>query len=339
MGRTAILLVIFLGISFGIISNSIRGTMETLTESEISYNKYSIARNLARTAVHTTLRAYDRGLDPLPTSGSFDGGTYTVQVNTNVDTLWMTTNGTYADSTYTMKLKLLRSTKPFPSANAAIGIRATPVNFSLNGHPNVDGHNWNEDGTALVGSGDMPGVTTMKPPDSVNVINAGGTDITGTPPVTVNTTTVDPLPFLDEYKANADFLYNTPGTYSGANWGSAASPAIVYCNAGDDTSFAIKFTGGVVGYGILVVRGNVQFNGNFAFYGLVIVDGFNTQVQFSASGTPQIVGGLIVSGNAGASVSIKGTGSNAKVKYSSASLQRAKNIGKLRFYKILEWYE
>ena len=114
---------------------------------------------------------------------------------------------------------------------------------------------------------------------------------------------------------------------------------ITYCNAGDDTNYSIKFTGGVVGYGILVVRGNIQFNGNFTFYGLVVVDGYNTQVQFNASGTPQVVGGVVIAGNAGASVTLKGSGSNAKVKYSSAALDQAKNIGKLRYYTILDWYE
>jgi hypothetical protein len=98
-------------------------------------------------------------------------------------------------------------------------------------------------------------------------------------------------------------------------------------------------SGDVLGYGILVVRGNVQFNGNFCFYGLVIIDGFNTMVQFGAAGTPQIVGGVIVAGNAGASVTLKGTGSNAKVKYSASALDQARKIGKLRYYSIIEWYE
>ncbi len=340
MGRTAILLVIGLGISFGIISNSVRGSMQSLTNSEESYNKYSLARNLARTAVHTTLRAYDRGLNPLPSSGTFNGGSYTVQVNSNGDTLWMNTVGTYEDSSYPMKLKLFRSTKPFPNSNAAIGIRATPVLFKIAGGATVDGHNWDSTGTSLIGSGDEPGVTTMNKIDSTSVAVSGGTNLSGSPAVKVDTTTVDPNPYLAEYQANADYVYNVPGTYSGATWGSASNPVIVYCNAGADTTFAIKFSGSVVGYGILVVQGNVQFNGNFAFYGLVVVSGFNTVVQFGASGTPQIVGGLIVAGNAGASVTLKGTGSSgAKIKYSSEALTRSKNIGKLRYYKILSWFE
>ena len=118
-----------------------------------------------------------------------------------------------------------------------------------------------------------------------------------------------------------------------------ANPAIVYCNAGDDPAFSIKFSGNITGYGILVVRGDIQFNGSLDFYGLVVIDGFNTSVDLGASGTPKIVGGVIMAGNAGATVTLKGTAANAKVVYSSEALANARNIGKLRYYSILDWYE
>lgn len=338
MGRMSLFLVLGLSLAFGIIGFSMRGTTNYLVEAQTGYSKYIFARNLARTAIHTTLRAYDRSLPTIPTSGSFSGGSYVVQHSEIGDTLWITSTGIYADSTYTMKTKLLRTTKPFPQVSAAIGIRATPVKFSISGHAEVDGHNWDSTGTNLVGYGNVPGVATMKGSDSVTVTKAGD-DIDGVPPVKVDTSTIDPLPFLDEYKLNADYVYNMSGVYNSATWGTSSNPAIVYCNAGDDTSFSIKFTGNVVGYGILVVKGNVQFNGNFSFYGLVVVDGFNTMVQFGAAGTPQVVGGVIVAGNAGASVMLKGTGSEAKVKYSSDALDKARRIGKLRYYSIIEWYE
>jgi hypothetical protein len=340
MGRASLLLVMSLGVVFGIIGMSMRGSTNTLVVAQTGYFKYSEARNLARMAIHTTLRAYDRNLYPIPTSGTFNGGTYNLAISESADTLWITSTGRVADSSYTMKVKLLLTTKPFPAVNAAIGIRATPVNFSVNAKAMVDGRNYDATGTTLVGNGDMAGVSTMKKADSTTVKTAGGANILGSPPVDVDTTTIDPLPFLSEYKSSADFTYNASGTYGGnTTWGSSPAPAIVYCNAGDDTSYSIKFTGNISGYGILVVRGNVQFNGTFDFHGLVVVDGYNTVVQFGASGTPQIVGGVIVAGNAGASVSLKGTGNTGKVKYSEDALAKAKKINKLRYYSIIEWYE
>jgi hypothetical protein len=339
MGRNALLLVIGLIVEFGIFAISANQWYSELGISEVGYYKYSCARNIARTAIHATLREYDKGTLPIPTSGSFDGGTYTVTVAPPNDTIQITSVGSYDGTNYTMNVKLLRTTKPFPPSKSAIGIRATPVTYNISGKPEVDGHNYDATGTTLVGSGDVPGITTMNGTDSAQVANAGGAYVLGAPPVKVDTSVVDPGQFIDEYKSNADYVYNTSGTYSGATWGSAANPAIVYCNAGDDPAFSIKFTGGITGYGILVVRGDIQFNGSLEFYGLVIVDGFNTTVDFGASGTPKIIGGIIMAGNAGATVTLKGTGANAKVRYSSAALAQAKNIGKLRYYSILDWYE
>jgi hypothetical protein len=344
VGRTALFLVLGLGMAMGFIGLQMYRSQEMATETQYAYLKYMNARNLARTSVHATLRAYDKGETP-PTDVStyFNNGTFkldSLSSSGDGDTLRIVTEGTYAESTYTMRLTLFRTTRPFPSVNAALSIRATPISsFTLSGHASIDGHNYDTSGTHPVGSGDLAGVTTMNSADAGTVTSGAGSYIGGDPPVKVDSSTADPKAFLDIYKNNADYTYNVSGTYSGQSWGSASKPAIVFCNAGDDTSFSIKFTGGVVGYGILVVRGNVQFNGNLNFQGLVIVDGFNTVVSFGAAGTPAIVGGIIVAGNAGASITLRGTGENAKAVYSSEALRNARNIGRLRYYTILDWYE
>lgn len=343
MGRTALFLVLGLGAAMGFIGFQMYRSGEIAADTQYAYLKYTNARNLARTAVHVALRTYDRS--QTPSTGvytDFGGGKFrldSLRMSSDGDTLWLVSKGAYVESTYTVRVTLFRTTKPFPTVGAAIGIRAKPVGFTMNGHPEVNGNNYKLDGTTLAGSGNLPGVTTMTATDSATVASTGGTDVKGVPPVKVDTTTVDPLAFLEIYKENADFRYDVKGTYSGTTWGDTAHPAIVYCNAGDDTSFSIKFTGKVEGCGVLVVRGNVQFNGNLDFKGLVIVDGFNTVVDFGAAGTPAIVGGIIVAGNAGASVTLKGTGANAKARYSSEALAKARNIGKLRYYTILDWYE
>jgi len=343
MGRTAMLLVLGLGVALGLIGFQINRSAAIATNTQYAYLKYMNARNLARASVHAALRTYDRGQTPaVGVDTKFGNGIFrldSLRASPDGDTLRMVTRGEYAESTYVMRLTLFRSTKPFPTVNAAIAIRATPVKFSLSGKASVDGHNYNISGTNKVGYDDKPGVATMTKADSAIVVNAAGPLVDGLPPVVMDPSTIDPLEFLDIYKNNADYMYNTPGTYAAQTWGDISNPVIVYANAGDDTSFAIKFAGGVTGYGILVVRGNVQFNGNLNFHGLVVVDGFNTTVEFGAAGTPGILGGVIVAGNAGASVILKGTGTNAKVAYSSEALSNARNIGKLRYYTILDWFE
>ena len=166
MGRLALMLVVGLAFEFGILANGLQHSFNNLAASEVGYYKYSCARNLARTAIHATLRAYDRNAASIPTGGSFNDGSYGVDVSSSGDTLKITSTGFYWDSTYTMKVKLLRTTKPFPTTSAAIGIRATPVAFSMSGHPTIDGHNYDITGSSLVGSGDQPGVMVMDCPET-----------------------------------------------------------------------------------------------------------------------------------------------------------------------------
>jgi hypothetical protein len=344
MGRTALFLVMGLGAAMGYIGFQMYNSSELAMETQYAYLKYVNARNLARTAVHAALRHYDRTNEP-PSEGvnvSFNQGHFRIDsLRTNGDTLRMVTTGAFAESTYTMRLTLFRTTRPFPSVNGAIGIRATPLDFNTNGKAGVDGRNYNLDGTALVGSGDKTGVATWNATDSAEVVNSLGVGkLNGNPPVKSDTTTANPIEYMDEYIANADIIYG-PGTYSSVTWGSSTDPKIIVCDAGNDTAnFKVKFTGNVKGWGILAVRGNLEVAGNFDFHGLVIVFGTTNVISFTSSGTPQIVGGLIIAGNAGVSITLNGGGAvGAKVKYSSAALENARNIGRLRYYTILDWYE
>ena len=303
------------------------------------------ARNLARAAVHATLRAYDRDSIP-PTEGtdvSFNQGVYRIDsLRATGDTLRMVTTGVYAESSYTMRLTLFRTTRPFPSVNAAIGIRASPVNFTMTGaQSEVNGNNWSEDGSTLVGSGDLPGVTSMTSADSASILAAGAGRIYGSVAVSKDTSTPNPASYIDEYIANADYIF-TSGTVSGnRTFGSSSDPVIVICDSPADTNYSVRFQGNVTGYGILAVRGNLVLGGTFNWYGLVICFGESNSVEFGGNGSPGIVGGLIVAqpGSGSASLTLKGSGNQGKVKYSSASLERARNIDRLRYYTILDWYE
>lgn len=70
MGRASLVLVMGLAVAFAIIGTSMRRATEMLVVAQTGYAKYTYARNLARLAVHTTLRAFDRGLPTIPRSGS-----------------------------------------------------------------------------------------------------------------------------------------------------------------------------------------------------------------------------------------------------------------------------
>jgi hypothetical protein len=344
MGRTSMIVVLALSVTLGVLGINLRGTTRDLIDVHAGYYKYTNARNNARTGIHRYLRYVD-GIPgqsgPIPLTATLDNGDYSLVVRTQGDTLWLTSTGTCADSSYTMYVKLLFTPKPFPKARGAISIAATPATITFTGQAMVDGHNYDETGTTLVGSGDLPGVTLKNPDDSSSIAAAGaGGHILGLPPISTDPNLMDPLAFMQEYIASAQYVFNTPGNVGGNyTFGSSTNPVIVVCDAGPDTSINIRFTGNITGYGILAINGNVKFSGGFNWYGLVIAYGKNNIVDFEAMGTPKIVGGVIVAGNAGATLVLKGTGTGGKVLYSSDALDKARHIGRLLYYSVVEWYE
>lgn len=341
MGRAGLLLVMGLGVAFGWISGNIRDSVGLLTESQIGYYKYSYARNYARLALNRHLRYVDRGITP-PTSVTFEDGSYAVSTTSIGDTLWVRTVGMYAESTYTMAAKLLFTPKPFPTAKSAIGMSANDANLNISGKASVDGRNYNADGTALVGSGNLPGVTVSNSADSAEIVNDASVApyISGSIKVDVESEKLDPSVFISEYESSVDYIFNTPGTVAGNHvFGSSEHPVIVVCNVGtSDTNFSIKFTGDIVGYGILAINGNVKFAGSFQWFGLVMAYGEENVISFEAVGNPRIVGGVMVVGDE-VNLTLKGTGTGGKVLYSEAALDKARRIGKLLYYSIVDWWE
>ncbi|MGH2567071.1 MAG: hypothetical protein ACRDGA_01945 [Bacteroidota bacterium] len=356
MGRTALFLVMGVGVALGVIGYNISDTTQRALENNYTYYKYMYARNLARTAIYTALRSYDNG-NVTPATGtdvSFAHGSYEiVSLSTSAapaDTLRMTTRGSFADTSYTITLSLFRETKPFPQVNSALGVLATLQSFATNGKPQVDGRNYNATGTSLVGSGDLPGVTTLSSTDSATVYaNAfhangdtlirGATEDGTNQRVVVDADPEDPSTFIDEYEQNHDVFLGA-GTYTSQNYGTSTNPVIVFCDAGTGT---VKFAGTTTGYGILAVKGpKLSLAGTFNWYGLVVILSDSATVEFDEAGNANITGALIVAqanyGNA--KLSLSGTGSNpGKIRYSSDALMNATNVGRLRYYHILDWYE
>ncbi|MEX1139410.1 MAG: hypothetical protein WEB33_01725 [Bacteroidota bacterium] len=341
MGRTALLLVLGLGAAFAVIGINLRNSGNQATEYQVGYHKYASARNLARTAVHARLRAIDRGLGLTGRlEGEFNGGEFYTLVDTvgSVDTIYMDAFSEFEDSSYHMRLKLYRYSKPFPVPTSAVGIRAKPVDFKMQGSANIDGRDHTSDGT-LTGDPGLPGVAVMTADDSTTVMNNGGSGgITGSPKVAVDTTTSDPLDYVQEYLNNYDYRYTQADSPITENitWGSPDDPKIVVCYT-PDTTVSVKFAGNCEGWGILVVHGDLNLAGTFKWHGLVIAYGDQSQIRVSASvGTPEIYGALIMSGGPNSSFQMKG---NVSMNYSSEALEQARWIKKLLAYRIIEWYE
>jgi len=343
MGKTALLVVLGLAVTVGIITYTINRSTGNLVENVSGFDRHTSARNIAHTGVNMMLRVFDRDTSVMRRlkSGEIIWQTPNVMAGQcsvsarlihppTLDTLDITSKSKYMDSTYTIKLRLKSYPKPFPGVNSALGLASAPFNFSMTGDPHIYGENYNMDGSRGNSAYDTNGVSVISKAESTSVANAGGTKITGDPKSVVVNPPDNPAAYIPEYIAGADVVFGNGSNNSG-NYGSAANPVIGYADGN------VKFGGSGSFYGVLIVHGTLDFVGTFDMYGLVIAYGDSNVINVTAaSGTPQIYGGLIATGPANSSFTMKGT---SDLRYSVEALAMAKGIGKMQAYTVISWYE
>jgi hypothetical protein len=112
-----------------------------------------------------------------------------------------------------------------------------------------------------------------------------------------------------------------------------ASPKITLINAeaSENKSITLSQT---TGSGIMIINGNVKFEGNFTYQGIVLCYK-NSNLTFQSTGTNLIVGGLIAAGKF-IDFNIAGT---MDIRYSPDTLNLIKFRLKANGFKILAWYE
>lgn len=339
MGRMAIIIVIGLSLTVGIVGYSLNESKSGTLENVAGFDKYTTSRNIAHTAVNMALRALDRNDSIFIATRYMEmnmmGGRATIALGfpslPSLDTVDITATSEFMDTTRLMRVRLHRRPVPFPAIRQAVGLRIPNPNFSMSGTPDIDGHDHTMAGVLLPPSAnDVPGVGTYRPVDT-SVVLPYASKIDGSPDDIVGDTAMDnPLTYVDEYINAADLVFSS-GTYGGNRvWGSAAAPWIVFCD-GD-----VTFTGIVNGYGILVVRGKLTLSGTFNFRGLVLAYQ-DTEIDVAfAAGTVDVIGGLIAMGPDGSKFKMVGT---SRMVYSTEALNMAMYINKLQAYRVVRWYE
>lgn len=168
------------------------------------------------------------------------------------------------------------------------------------------------------------------------VTENGGPTILGDPPTVVNSPIdIDVGAMIDANKAKANFSYASPGTMTGANWGTPTAGAtpqspltcgvenVVYING------TVKLAGGSMGCGMLMVDGNLELNGGFQWYGPILVRG---SISFTGGGEKNVTGGIL----AGGTGDVDDIGGNAVVLHSNAALVQI--AGKMPL-TVLRWVE
>ena len=185
---------------------------------------------------------------------------------------------------------------------------------------------------------------------SNNSVITGSTSPTGNPKsITYNSPVMDVPGMINDWKTSANYTYNVasdtqsktkvPGP--GDGWGiptlqadlskpssCPANPAnpsgpslnnIVYYNTSNGTlPTFVKFTGGTSGCGILLVDGDLEINGSFSWYGVILVSG---SVTYSGGGNQNVTGGIVAGGTVTAQVAADDTiGGAAHIVYCSSAV-------------------
>jgi hypothetical protein len=211
-------------------------------------------------------------------------------------------------------------------------------------------------GSSIYINGNDPCGTTNKPGVTVttaitpSITESGNPSIIGSPPKVTQASTPSPinLPLKEmvgylRSAANFRYGYNEDQTLSGYSdsWGAPTSIGttvpitytgpmnIIYFNL--QGTRTLKLTGDSRGAGILLIEGNLEINGGFTWYGVILATG---TVGFTGSGQKMITGGIMAGENAMMEIGID---ENTGIIYCSDVPERLKEI--IPPLKINRWRE
>jgi Tfp pilus assembly protein PilX len=187
-------------------------------------------------------------------------------------------------------------------------------------------------GVDQCGGASKPGITTTLAASTVDCSNnsevTGSDSPTGDPPsVAANAPNMDVEAMIDQMKGSANYSYHISGTQTGMNWGTPTPGAtlqnpsscsvknVVYYDTRDGSGnpTELKLAGGTQGCGILIIDGDLDINGGFSWYGVVLVRG---SVKYTGGGNKNVTGGMVTGGSVIADV----VGGNANIVYCSSAV-------------------
>ena len=204
-------------------------------------------------------------------------------------------------------------------------------------------------GNDSCGTTNKPGIettTATAPP----IAESGNPSVNGSPPKVTQASIPPPIKLplkemVNYLKGDANFKYNYSGdqTLTGYSdsWGTPISDDttvpiaymgpmnIVYFNMNGDKT--IKLAGGSRGAGILLVEGNLEIDGGFTWYGIILATG---AVAYTGSGPKNVTGGVMAGENATAGIEID---ESAGILYCSAVSKKLKDV--IPPLKITRWRE
>jgi len=277
MGKSTLIIVLGYIMIFGMIQGDMYKITERAVEnvSEIYENtqlrqltnsalEYIVSLNVQTGTTDTTIS------DSNWLGGSFTGSMSLQGTDDTIDTVTVEVTGEFPDQSYYTATAQFQSqcpstSLPFPTITASLGFYSPTAALTMKAWGEINGNDKNMDGSAGDSTA-LPGVSTS---GTLSISMKGQSTIIGAPPspnpATVSGTWQDLQSLADAYAPNADYTVPAGSTIPGANYGSIDNPVIVHC-LGD-----VQYTSWTVGYGILIVRGNLRCTSHFKWYGLILI--------------------------------------------------------------------
>jgi Tfp pilus assembly protein PilX len=247
------------------------------------------------------------------TNDSSEGASSTTDSNGKVVITSVATgpNNTKAIVTTTVQLYTFSTNSP--------AVVYSKDNVSLNG--SAISINGNDAGTC--GGTNLAAVYNMDP---------GTTTQNGNPALTGGTshgnTNIDLQAYVDQFKVGAN--YTLTADVSGGTYGSSTNYVTVYADAeGTQADHELRLNN-VTGYGILIVKGDLQMAGNIDWHGLIIVTGVMTS-SGGGSNSKNIQGQVFAGSSALGDSAISG---NIDVGYNSCEVKKSLSSQPL---KVVNW--
>lgn len=324
MGRAMLIICSAVLISMGIVSINTSRQGKMLTEKNVNYAEFTMAKNTAHTAIQMAMQEINQDesfmttyTENNPWSGSVGGRDFELYINTIND---VTGNNYWDNDSIQIVSRAVQNLNKgsivqmveaevvsvflkakfsslVPEFKGALTFAADPdkFTFSAGGSASINGNS--PSACSETQDPTKPAITVL-PGAEDNLSDMSNIEVVADPEVGVDSTlSYQPTDELIARLAATEGVQYLSGSYSGT-LGSAANPGVFFVED------YLKLNGKQKeGYGILVVRSNAEMeyegddgasldiNGNFDWNGLII---FEDAYNFNGRGTPKINGSILV---------------------------------------------
>jgi Tfp pilus assembly protein PilX len=289
-------------------------------ENLVSSNKESLSDELAsstRKGANGILNGYTSTTDDLPiVSGTLNGVSYSAYVtNDSVDGISNTTDSNG---------KVLITTVATGPGNSKAIVQTIVGLYSLPSSPaalySKDDVTLNGTSIHISGTNACDASTSIAPVytvDPATTTQNGSPDLTGSPSAPQHgTTNIDIASYAETLKASATTTVTSDE--SGTSYGSSSNYVTVYSDATQQADGELRLNN-VTGYGILVVKGNLQLAGNIDWTGIILVTGVITS-SGGGSNSKNITGQIYAGSSALGDSTISGS---VTIGYDSCKVKQA----------------